>query len=126
MVVFQGEDHKLFCKIKDGSNKEGTISFAWYIMEEAENVTNRRPVDLGKNDTHDDIEPHFKVFESASSPLESVLKIEDARYEDRAIYQCEASNDINDVSSMQGWTFFQCLYFLAICSLTVLEASDRI
>jgi len=100
VVVFQGEDHKLFCKIKEGSNKEGTISFAWYIMEEAENVTNRRPV-LGKNDTHDDIEPHFKVFESASSPLESVLKIEDARYEDRAIYQCEASNDMNDVSSMQ-------------------------
>merc|ERR1719458_983604 len=70
--------------------------------DEPENVTNRRPVDLGKNETHeDDIEPHFKVLNRASAPFESVLKIEDARYEDRAIYQCEASNDMNDVSSMQ-------------------------
>ena len=115
VVVFQGEDHKLFCKMKEGSNKEGKISFAWYVIDmdgdEPENVTNRRPVvDLEKNETHD-IEPHFKIFESASSPLESVLKIEDARYEDRAIYQCEASNDMNDVSSMQGRTVFSAYAF---------------
>ena len=131
VVVFQGEDHKLFCKIKEGSNKEGEISFAWYVIDmegdEPENVTNRRPVDLGKNETHeDDIEPHFKVLNRASAPFESVLKIEDARYEDRAIYQCEASNDMNDVSSMQGWTFFQCLYSCSLDNLTALEISGRI
>ena len=112
VVVFQGEDHKLFCKIKEGSNKEGKISFAWYVIDvvgdEPENVTNRRPVtDLEKNETQVDIEPHFKIFESDSSPFESVLKIEDAMYEDRAVYQCEATNDMNDVASMQGWTYFQ-------------------
>lgn len=106
VVVFQGEDHKLFCKIKEGSNKEGEVSFAWYridvVGEEPENATNRRPVlELEKNETQANIEPHFKILNSPSRPFESVLKIEDAKYEDRAIYQCEASNDMKDVANTQ-------------------------
>lgn len=93
VVVFQGEDHKLYCKIKDGSNKDGTITFEWYVkdVDDPQNDTNRNKVNTAENVT-DGEEQHFKILGESGE----VLKIEDARYEDRAIYQCEVTRDEGD------------------------------
>ncbi len=62
--------------------------------------------ELNETSAETDIEPHLKIFNTVDKENnnipQSVLKIEDAEYTDRGIYQCEVTNDDGDVVAVQS------------------------
>ncbi len=87
MEVVQGEDMKLYCRLHSASIREGNLRFLWSRLPEKAlkaNVSAEEEKDLTPYVGKSDIDAHIKIAHRES---ESVLKLEDAVYSDRAVYR---------------------------------------
>lgn len=93
--VDQAEDLKLKCRLRTGSEDSGDPTFVWYTKSEEDPEAEGVKITVNQTDLVDG-EPHIRMTETTDEEtgmLMSVLKIEDARYDDRSIYQCIVSNE---------------------------------
>ena len=93
--VDQAEDLKLKCRLRTGSQDSGDPTFAWFTKDETDPDGEGVKISVNMTDLVDG-EPHIRMTETKDEETGmtmSVLKIEDARYDDRAIYQCIATNE---------------------------------
>ena len=98
--VMQGDDLKLFCKLRKGSISDGNPQFKWYIKPgSVDDPTTVEGDELMPNKTEvGDIEPHIKIINLVD---QSVVKIEDAVYTDRSWYKCVVTNDFGQEASVE-------------------------
>lgn len=100
-IVIQGDDLLLMCNLRQGVKIEGAdVKFTWYTkpgdVEDPETVEG---TELIPNTTSiNDIEPHIKIIDRANN---SVVKIEDAVYSDRAWYMCKVTNSHGQEAVME-------------------------
>lgn len=93
--VDEAEDLILKCRLRTGSQDSGDPTFVWYTKKEDDPEGEGIKIKVNMTDLVDG-EPHIRMTETKDEETGmtmSVLKIEDARYDDRAIYQCIATNE---------------------------------
>lgn len=101
--VDEADDLKLKCQMRPGSEDSGTPTFEWFNKNEEEPEAEGVKITPNATDSVDG-EPHLKITlttDPATNMPMSVLKIEDARYDDRSIYQCIVKNEHGQEMSVQ-------------------------
>ncbi|XP_059097623.1 basigin-like [Tigriopus californicus] len=98
-TVIEKDDLKLFCRLRPGSLSDGSPRFSWFKKPEGQPESEGVPIKTNSSDTIDG-EPHIKIIQVEDD--QSMLKIEDARYSDRAIYGCKVENSYGQMVTAQA------------------------